>query len=100
MSNCVFVFFCMKLSPWGGGGGGLVGRKCGEGNLAFQFGCQISHAKSRGFVLSPPIPFCFACSMSHSLFLACAKFPMAKFITAQLTRHQSPPPPPPGCLRR
>ena len=55
------------------------------GNLAFQFNHQISHAKSRGFLLCSPTPLCFACSMSHSLFLASAKFPAAKFTTAQLT---------------
>ena len=39
-------------------------------------------------------PCAFTCSMSHSLFLASAKFPTAKFATAKLTRHQIPPPPP------
>ena len=70
-----------------------MGRKFDVGNLAFQFGCQFSHAKSRGFLLCPPIPLCLACPMSHSLFLASAKFPTAKFTTATLTRHQIPPPP-------
>ena len=69
-----------------------MGREFGVGNLAFPLGRQISHAKSRGFLLCPPIPLCFACPMSHPLSLASAKFPSANFTTAQLT---SPPPPPP-----
>ena len=69
------------------------GRAFGAGNLAFQVGHQISHAKSRGFLLRPPIPLCLACSMPHSLFLA-----SAKLTTAKLTRHQ--PPPPPVCQGR
>ena len=68
-------------------GGGLVSCKFGVGSLGFQFGHQISHAKSRGFLLCPPIPLCFACSMSYSLFLASAKFPTAKITAAKLTRH-------------
>ena len=71
-------------NPSAGGGGGLVGRWLRVGNLAF----QIFHAKSRGVLHCPPVPLCFACPMSHSLFLASAKLP-----TAKLTRHQSPPPP-------
>ena len=30
------------------------------------------------FLLCPPVPMCFACSLSHSVFLASAKFPTAK----------------------
>ena len=70
-----------------------MGRKFGVGNLAFQFGCQISHTKSRGFLLCPPTLLCFACTMSPSLFLASAKFPTAKFPTAKLTMHHIPPHP-------
>ena len=51
------------------GGGGLAGCQFGLGNLAFRFGRHISRAKPRGFLLRPPIPLCFAGSMSHSLFL-------------------------------
>ena len=87
---------CMQVCPvvtgTAEGWGDLVGRKFGVGNLAFQFGRQISHAKSRAFLLCPPIPLCFACSTSHSLFLPSTKFPTARFITAKLTRHPPPPP--------
>ena len=57
------------------GGGDLVGRKFGLGNLAFQVGRKISHAKSRRFLLCPPVPLCCACSMSYSLFLLPPNFP-------------------------
>ena len=70
-----------------GGGGDLVGCALFVGNLAFQIGGQVSHAKSRGFLPCPPIPLCFACSMSHSLVFASAKFP-----TVKSTRHHTPPP--------
>ena len=80
--------FSPKLmsSKFMGGGGALVGRKFGAGHPAFQFGCQIFHAKSRGFRLCLPIPLCLACAMSHFFLLASTKFP-----TAKLTKHQNLP---------
>ena len=60
--------------------------------FAFRFGRQNSPAKSGGFLLCPPTPLCFACSISHALFLYSAKFPTPKFATAKLTGHQNPPP--------
>ena len=73
-----------------GGGGDSMGRKFGVKNLAFEFGRQTSHPKSRGFLLCPPTPLCFACTMSHAFFLA-----YTKFTTTNLTRHHQIPPPPP-----
>ena len=86
-------YVCVSEGRVQGRGGG-DGRRFGVGDLAFRFGRQILRTKSKGFLLCPPIPLCFACSMSPSLFLASAKFHRAK-----LTRHQSPPPPPVyGCV--
>ena len=79
-------------------GWGLVGRKFGVGNWAFQFGRPISHPKSRGLLRCPPIRLCSAYAMSHSLFLVSATFPTAKSATSKPTMHQPPPPPPvPSC---
>ena len=79
--------------PTGGGGGGVGGI-----GWAATFVWEIRRfhlaAKPRGFLLCPPICLCFACSMSHSLFLASVKFPTANCTTAKWTRHQVPPPPP------
>ena len=80
----------MMLHAGGGGGGwwavNLVWDIC-------RFNLAAKLPTSGGFLLCPPIPLCFACPMSHSVFLAFAKCPAAKFTAAKLTRHQIPPPP-------
>ena len=73
---------------FGPGRGGLVGRRFGVGNLAFQFGRQTTHTESRGFRLCPPVPLCFACSMSHFCSLLPPNFPQPKQL--------APPSPPKG----
>ena len=80
------------IAPHDGGGGGL---NFGVGNLALQFGRQVSQAKSRGFLLCPPLPLCFARSMSHSLSLASAKFAHRQIYHRQIDEAPNPPPPPP-----
>ena len=74
-----------------------MGRTFGVGHSAFRCGRHIPPVYSRGFLLRPPLPLCVACSMSHALSLASAKFTTANFTAAKLTRQQ--PPPPKGCIR-
>ena len=57
MAVTVVLVLIVLAKVQGGAGGALVGSKFGVGNLAFQFGRQICHAKSRGF-----------CQISHSQF--------------------------------
>ena len=47
---CACRWLCVAVGgSTGGGGGNFVGSKFHMGNLAFQFGRPIYHAKSRGF---------------------------------------------------
>ena len=83
-----------------------MGSKFGVGNLAFQFGRQIYHAKSRGQVkfLLPRLrrKRILACFLGVSAKFttlnpnpgSSAKVPQAKLSTAKLSWHQIPPPPP------
>ena len=68
-----------------------MGCKFGLGNWAFQFGRQTARANSRDILLCPPLPVCFACPVSHSLFLA-SKFLTAKVTTAKRLGTNPPPP--------
>ena len=65
------------------GGGGF-----GVGTLAFQFGRQISHTKSRGFLLRPPTPFVM-CMLHASFFVPCFRLIYHRQIDQV---HQIPPP--------